>query len=76
MKKCDNCNRPEADQALVKNGQENWCLDCMRINGLCISCACDIRPKVEDYFNYDDDECPECTSIKMNRLKHSHTPDQ
>lgn len=68
-KKCDNCGKPESDQCIVKNGKEKWCLDCMRLAGLCVSCACDIRLKVDDYFHYDDDECPECTTIRMDMFK-------
>lgn len=59
-KKCGNCDNPESDQAIVENGTEMWCLDCMRSAGLCISCACDIRLQVEDYYNYEYDECPKC----------------
>ena len=57
---CDNCNKPESDQALVDHGNEQWCLDCMRLAGHCISCDCDIRLMVEDYFMYDHDQCPDC----------------
>lgn len=57
---CDNCQKPETDQAVVKHGEENWCLDCMRLAGHCIECDVDIRQVVEDYFMYDDDRCPDC----------------
>lgn len=61
-KKCSNCDKSETDQMLVKHDNYLWCLDCMRLAGHCISCDADIRLLVEDYFMYDDDECPNCNS--------------
>jgi hypothetical protein len=57
---CDNCDTPETDQAIVKHDCENWCLDCMRQAGHCISCDAYIPDLVEDYFNYEEDDCPAC----------------
>lgn len=60
---CENCGKSEKDQALCNSPHginEFLCLDCMRLQGLCISCGKDIRLLVDDYFNYDNDECPEC----------------
>lgn len=61
---CGNCGKSEKDQYLVINGNDMWCLDCMRLNGLCISCATDIRPLVKDYFNYEEDRCPKCIELE------------
>ena len=57
---CDNCGISEKYQALVEHGDQSWCLDCMRLVGHCIYCDTDIRLQVEDYFNYEHDECPVC----------------
>lgn len=62
-KSCEECGKPETDQALVESHagvNEYWCLDCMRLAGRCLSCGKDIRLLVEDYFTYDDDICPDC----------------
>ena len=64
--KCDNCGG--RDQTTVDNDNQQWCLDCMRIAGLCISCAKPIV--VEDYYNYKSDECPSCDSEN----NYSHSP--
>jgi hypothetical protein len=65
--KCDNCGKNERDQAIVENAisNEKWCLDCMRLAGLCISCSTDIIEQVEDYFMYDKDECPTCNTSSI-----------
>lgn len=71
MKHCENCGKPESDQALVDAPtgiNDQWCLDCMRSSGLCISCGKDIRLSVEDYFNYDDDRCPICVKTEDKTL--------
>jgi hypothetical protein len=63
MNTCDHCGKSEINQALIDSpfGENEFlCLDCARLNGICIGCGCDIREKVDDYFMYDDDECPEC----------------
>lgn len=59
-KHCDNCDRKESDQALVDHAGSQWCLDCMRMAGRCISCDADIRQLVDDFYEYDEDMCPKC----------------
>lgn len=59
---CDNCGLPETEQAIVKHYDENWCLDCMRLAGHCISCDAYIPDLVKDYFNSEEDECPACVA--------------
>ena len=60
--KCDNCG--ETEQATVDNGAaQQWCFDCMRLAGLCIGCQIPIRDVVDDYYNYEDDECPKCSGL-------------
>jgi hypothetical protein len=63
--KCDNCNK--ADQATADHLGEQWCLDCMRLAGHCISCDANIHDMVEDYFNYEDDRCPNCITHSNNK---------
>jgi len=65
---CDNCGG--TNQATTDNGSSQWCLDCMRLAGLCISCAKPIKDVVEDYYNYESDECPACDS-ENNFYQHS-----
>ena len=60
--RCDSCGKSGDEQAIVEHGEENWCLDCMRLAGHCITCNADIRLLVDDYFTYDDDQCPQCVS--------------
>jgi hypothetical protein len=62
---CDNCGLPETEQAIVKHYDENWCLDCMRHAGHCISCDAYIPDLVEDYFNYENDDCPACVASNL-----------
>lgn len=57
---CDNCGQPYEKQATVQHGKEWWCLDCMRLAGHCLSCDAYIPAIVEDYYNYEDDRCPNC----------------
>lgn len=68
-RKCDNCQKPEGDQALVEHDEDKWCLDCMRISGYCVSCDCKIKEKVEDYFDYDSDLCPDCENAPPEPVK-------
>lgn len=56
---CDECG--EDEQAIVSHGNENWCLDCMRQAGYCIVCDDYLPDKVDDYYNYENDCCPNCT---------------
>ena len=58
--KCDNCRG--IDQTTVDNGDEQWCLDCMRLAGLCIGCQIPIREVVDCYYDYEEDECPKCAT--------------
>ena len=65
---CEECGKPETDQYLVPSHggvNELWCLDCMRLAGRCISCSKDIRLIVENYSEYEHDECPECMEMEQ-----------
>ena len=58
MRRCDECG--ENNQAIVEHFDEHWCLDCMRQAGYCISCDAYLPAKVDDYWNYKFDQCPDC----------------
>lgn len=63
---CDNCGLPETEQTIVEHYDENWCLDCMRQAGYCITCDTYIPDVVADYFNYEDDDCPACVGEQLH----------
>lgn len=63
-KHCEDCGKSEKSQGLIDSPNEvneHLCYDCARLQGICLSCGKDIRLLVYDYFNYDDDVCPECS---------------
>lgn len=58
IEKCDNCGKD--NQGTVGHNGEHWCYDCMRLAGYCLSCDCHMPDIIDDYYNYEHDECPGC----------------
>lgn len=60
IQQCCECGTKDEEQAVLEYNGELYCLDCLRLMGICLSCKGDMNELVDDYWNYEDDICPEC----------------